>query len=549
MTATQIRTYDAVMERLRADGALGGAAERVGSELAERMGVSLPVALNLSGAVGDDRLQKAFAAISGIAEAKTGLVAISLPGLSPEFLKARRLAVLGLDGDEVELGMVDPLDEEAIRGIAFATGKPVRPMVMTASEQRRAHAALHEAQEEFEAPDDARDGVGADGAGLEFSRDAPVARMVAGWIVEAVRRRASDVHIEPRKDGLVVRYRIDGVMQAVAEQPLGAASSVLARIKVLADLDLGERRVPQDGRTTAIIEGRPIDLRVSVVPSVRGESAVLRILDRKEIRLDYEALGFEGPVRDLLERVRGWPHGLCLVTGPTGSGKTTTLYASLEALRHSDRKILAVEDPVEFHFDHVTQVQVSAKAGVTFPSAIRAFLRQDPDVILVGEIRDADTARAAVQAALTGHLVLATLHAIDAERAAARLLDMGVEPFQLAACLKAVIAQRLVRGLCPSCRTERVASMVEQREFKLRSDTRVYDACGCPACGQSGYAGRFAVAEGFEADTGFASDLLAGGNASEAARARMHVRMLDDGVRRAQKGLTSLAELSRALAG
>jgi type II secretory ATPase GspE/PulE/Tfp pilus assembly ATPase PilB-like protein len=275
----------------------------------------------------------------------------------------------------------------------------------------------------------------------------------------------------------------------------------------------------------------------------------LRILDRSEVRLDFDALGFSDPERALLERAISWPHGLFLVTGPTGSGKTTTLYAALEAMRLSDRKILTIEDPVEFHFDHVTQVQASAKRGVTFPAAIRAFLRQDPDVILVGEIRDGETARAAVQAALTGHLVLATLHAIDAPRAVPRLLDMGVEPFQLAACFRGALAQRLVRRLCTECRKPREAGAAEAEALALSPGERVWDARGCPRCGGTGFLGRLAVAEGFTVSDAFLAALRDGEGLLAAAEAGLAGRLLDDGAAKVRAGLTTPADVLRALAG
>jgi type II secretory ATPase GspE/PulE/Tfp pilus assembly ATPase PilB-like protein len=386
-------------------------------------------------------------------------------------------------------------------------------------------------------------------AAIEFDRDAPVARRVASWLATAVERRASDVHIEPRSQVLAIRFRVDGVLETIAEEPLAAAASVLARIKVLADLDLGERRIAQDGRTTIVVGGRPIDLRVSIVPSVNGEAAVLRILDRSEVKLSFDTLGFAPAERQLLDRAISWPHGLFLVTGPTGSGKTTTLYAGLEAMRASARKILTIEDPVEFHFDHVTQVQSAPKAGVTFPSAIRAFLRQDPDVILVGEIRDGETARAAVQAALTGHLVLATLHAIDAPRAVPRLLDMGVEPFQLAACFRGALSQRLVRRLCQHCRRKRASSQVERNTLALAPQEPVYDAAGCLRCAGTGFAGRIALAEGFEASDTFLSQLRDLGGLDAAAETCLPGRLRDDGAAKIRAGLTTSAEVLRALSG
>jgi type II secretory ATPase GspE/PulE/Tfp pilus assembly ATPase PilB-like protein len=541
--------YQLVLEWLRRHANLSSNAETAAAKAALLQNEPLPLTLNRMGAVSDGDLQAAFIAVS------RKPVAIGEPDpearedISIPFLRAHRALVLKGDDGLIHLALVDPFDEEAIRGVRFATGLSVSVSVMRASEQRRLFAQTYEDHAQAWTEEVAQRAEDRSDAALEFDRDAPIARRVAGWLAAAVDRRASDVHIEPRSNVLCIRFRIDGILETVAEEPLAAAASVLARIKVLADLDLGERRASQDGRTTIIVSGRPIDLRVSVVPSVHGEAAVLRILDRGEVKLSFDTLGFSPRERNLLDRAITWPNGLFLVTGPTGSGKTTTLYAGLEAMRHSSRKILTIEDPVEFHFDHVTQVQNAPKAGVTFPSAIRAFLRQDPDVILVGEIRDGETARAAVQAALTGHLVLATLHAIDAPRTAPRLLDMGVEPFQLAACFRGALSQRLVRALCPACRRARPARPPESQALQLPADATVYDAVGCEKCSPSGFYGRIAIAEGFEASDAFLSKLLARENLAASGDDYLSRRLHDDGAAKAMAGLTTCAEVMRALSG
>ncbi len=539
--------YAAVLNWLRLNANLSATAEAAASRAAKAYHEPLPLALNRLGVVTDTDLQSAMIAVSGAPAAASEPDPDALGELSLSFLKAHRALPLRSEDERFALGVVDPFDEDVLQGVMFATGRDVSLSILRAGEQRRWFTSLFEPQETGWALEVTQTDETRLEAALEFDRDAPVARRVASWLTAAVERRASDVHIEPRGDALIVRFRIDGQLETIAEEPLAAAASVLARIKVLADLDLGERRTAQDGRTSIVVAGRPIDLRVSIVPSVNGEAAVLRILDRAEVQLTFASLGFSENERGLLERAVSWPHGLFLVTGPTGSGKTTTLYACLEAMRETRRKILSIEDPVEFYFDHVTQVQYAPKAGVTFPSAIRAFLRQDPDVILVGEIRDGDTARAAVQAALTGHLVLATLHTIDAERAIPRLIDMGVESFQLAACFKGVIAQRLVRRTCAQCRPPALTSATEEAVSSFAAKLLAQRRQGCSTCHDVGFVGRLAIAEGFEADEHVLDAIRNGRFGGEMARQVMASDLAQDGAAKVRAGLTTSAEIARAL--
>lgn len=549
LSHTYSQAHERVLEWLRLNAGLSASAEALAVKATGTTGEPLPLVLNRLGAVSDTDLQSAFLSVSDKPPAEGEVDEQAIEVLSAAFLRAHRCVIFKSEGNAIQLGLVDPFDDEAIDGVVFAMGRPVDVSVLRAAEHRRLFSQAYEDTGAAWMQEVAERDEGRSEAALEFDRDAPVARRLASWLADAVARRASDVHIEPRSNSLSVRFRIDGVLQHVAEEPLAAAASIIARIKVLADLDLGERRAAQDGRTTIVVGGRPVDLRVSVVPSVNGEAAVLRILDRGEVKLDFRALGFSVGEQSLLDRALTWPHGLFLVTGPTGSGKTTTLYAGLETMRGSSRKVLTIEDPVEFNFDHVTQVQSMPKAGVTFPSAIRAFLRQDPDVIMVGEIRDGETARAAVQAALTGHLVLATLHAIDAPRAVPRLLDMGVEPFQLAACFRGALSQRLVRRLCPHCRRERDPSPAERASLGLSEGATVFDASGCGRCLQAGFLGRIVIAEGFEATDAFLSEVREMGALDNAAEAVLKSRLRDDGAAKAKAGLTTSAEVVRALSG
>lgn len=337
---------------------------------------------------------------------------------------------------------------------------------------------------------------------LDSDDEAPVIRLINGLIAEAIRNRGSDIHIEPFEDNLSVRLRIDGVLQEVIRLAARSAPVLVSRIKVMARLDIAEKRIPQDGRISLTLGGRAIDVRVSTLPSRHGERVVLRLLDRDQARFSIEDLGMPLDVRTRFEAALKEPNGVILVTGPTGSGKTTTLYAGLSMLNDKTRNILTVEDPVEYALDGVGQTQVNTKVGMTFAAGLRAMLRQDPDVVMVGEIRDVETAEIAIQASLTGHLVLSTVHTNSAISAITRLRDMGVESFLLASTVKAIVAQRLVRRLCTSCRVETDLPRFEDRQrLGLPTDAPLYQAKGCLACGNTGYQGRIGLYEIVRIDT------------------------------------------------
>ena len=394
------------------------------------------------------------------------------------------------------LAVVNPLDDRVARAAEFVLGEIPQIYIAQSGDWSRAYQNAFPDQDGF-----ASDLLESDPMLAELAdsdRDAPIVRQVATWISDAVEQGASDIHFEVHRSNLNVLFRIDGRLQSVFTGPKSIAASVVSRIKVIADLDLGERNRSQDGRASFVSRGQRIDIRVSIVPTINGECAVIRILDRPSHLLNLSELGFSDGLAESLSAITSQKHGLFIVAGPTGSGKTTTLYACLEALKGQGLKILSVEDPVEYHFDHVNQVQVSDKAGRTFASALRAFLRHDPDVILIGEIRDSETAEVAVQAALSGHLVLATLHAIDTARVKTRLTDMGIDHFKIDACLTASMAQRLLRKLCPSCRAKRALSAAEQQLFAqngIAPPTHIYSPTGCIECWGEGYRGRVAVAE------------------------------------------------------
>jgi general secretion pathway protein E len=360
---------------------------------------------------------------------------------------------------------------------------------------------------------------------LETSDDAPIIRMLNALLTQAARDGASDIHIEPYERHSVVRFRVDGTLREVVQPNRALHAALISRLKIMADLDIAERRLPQDGRISLRIGTRAVDVRVSTLPSAHGERAVLRLLDKSEGRLSLEALGMQGEVLKRFEHLVTQPHGIILVTGPTGSGKTTTLYAALSRLDAAGSNIMTVEDPIEYELAGVGQTQVNAKIELTFAKALRAILRQDPDVIMIGEIRDFETAQIAIQASLTGHLVLATLHTNDAASAVTRLTDMGVEPFLLSSSLLGVLAQRLLRKLCRSCH-----------------------GVGCPDCGQTGYSGRNGVFELLITDDAIRAQIH--NRASEAdirvaALAGGMTLMRDDGERLVLEGVTSREELLR----
>ena len=353
---------------------------------------------------------------------------------------------------------------------------------------------------------------------LDARDDAPVIRLINGLIAEAARIGASDVHIEPFDPALVVRMRVDGVMREALRLPGRVAPLLVSRVKVMARLDIAEKRLPQDGRIGLTMGSRALDVRVSTLPARSGERVVLRILDKEQGTLPIDGLGMQPPVLDALRRALRQPHGIILVTGPTGAGKTTTLYAALGSLHDGSRNILTVEDPVEYAIDGVGQTQVNARVGMSFAAGLRAILRQDPDVVMVGEVRDPETAQIAVQASLTGHLVLSTVHTNDAPGAVTRLRDMGIEPFLLASSLRLVVAQRLLRRLCTACREpmhgealsaalealghgiDGHAGAVHRGDAGHPADTLLYRATGCARCSHTGYAGRLAIHEALEVD-------------------------------------------------
>ena len=475
----------------------------------------------------------------------------SLGGLSVEFLKFHGVAPVSITEKEITVAVSNPLDDAGIRGVEFATSCRARPLIATLSDVDSAFALPFEGTADASILDET-DAHGSMEALRDLASDAPAIRLVQRLITMAVDRKASDIHIEPAESAVKVRFRLDGVLQDIETLSLGYANPIVSRVKVMARLNIAERRLPQDGRLNITVNGKGIDFRVATSPTLHGESLVLRILDRQEVELDFARLGFDAELTATMRAALQKPYGIVLSTGPTGSGKTTTLYTALKELNQPERKILTVEDPIEYRLNGVNQTQVKPQIGYTFASALRAFLRQDPDVLMVGEIRDRETAEVAIQAALTGHLLLSTLHTNTAAAAVTRLLDMGIDDFLLTSTLNLVIGQRLVRRLCAACRSayEPNAQVIDR--LGLASHGReipvLYHAVGCAACGGVGYAGRTGLLELLELSEPVRRAILARADAGaiekEATDLGMRT-MFRHGLDLASRGNTTLEEVLR----
>jgi general secretion pathway protein E len=477
-------------------------------------------------------------------------------GVSQNFLKKHRALILGEESGRLSIAMADPRDGHVLKAIRLITGKDVRPCVGIASEIEQ---ALDERTRRGEDADQEGSG-GADGAYREdvehlkeLASGAPVIRLVNQIVQGAVQSGASDIHIEPFESRLKVRYRIDGVLREMESPSADSAAAVASRVKIMAALNIAERRLPQDGRFKIRVAGEMIDLRVSTVPTVHGESLVLRLLRRDGSALDFGPLGYSPDTERALLRILDLPHGILLVTGPTGSGKTTTLYAALRHLNTSERKIITVEDPVEYNIEGVNQIQAKPQIGLTFANALRSIVRQDPDVIMIGEMRDTETAKIAVQSALTGHLVLSTLHTNDSAGSITRLLDMGVEDYLLASTVNAVMAQRLVRNLCTQCRRPYRPTPEEIRHWRLErftegTEPRLHRAVGCDQCGGTGYRGRSAIVELLVMSEPLRRLVLEhaeAGRIAHQAAAEGTRSMFEDGLTKALAGTTTIEEVVR----
>jgi general secretion pathway protein E len=474
-----------------------------------------------------------------------------IEGISIDFLQYHSAAPIQITGEAITVAIANPLDDTAARALEFATARPVSVVIATLGDIDAALINLR-GDAQVAAEFDDNDPNGSIEALRDLASDAPAIRLVQRLITMAVDRRASDIHIEPTETLLKVRFRLDGVLQDIETLPLGYASPVVSRVKVMAHLNIAERRLPQDGRLTITVNGKGIDFRVATSPTLHGESLVLRILDRQEVELDFLRLGFDTELLGTMRSALLKPYGIILSTGPTGSGKTTTLYTALKELNRPERKILTVEDPIEYMLAGVNQTQVKPQIGYTFAAALRAFLRQDPDVLMVGEIRDRETAEVAIQAALTGHLLLSTLHTNTAAAAVTRLLDMGIDDFLLTSTLNLVIGQRLVRRLCAQCR-EAFRPSAEVVDTFLPKDANSADYClfrpiGCSHCSGTGYAGRTGLLELLELSEPVRRAILARADAAtiEKAATDLGMRtMLGHGLELARRGDTTVEEILR----
>ncbi|HXU56309.1 MAG TPA: type II secretion system ATPase GspE [Casimicrobiaceae bacterium] len=480
--------------------------------------------------------------------------------VSARFLRESRALPLAEDESELALAMADPTDEYTVNAFEMVTGRKVRPQVAIPMELEAAlerlygagKSALGQILGDVEQRDDLA--FDADVQQLkDLASEAPVIRMVSLIITNALDTRASDIHIEPFENRLIVRYRIDGVLHEVESPPRRLSAAVISRIKIMANLDIAERRLPQDGRIRLRVQGKEIDLRVSTVPTMHGESVVMRILDKGGVALDFKRLGFEEDTLKKFLNVLMEPHGILLVTGPTGSGKTTTLYTALDRLNQPDVKILTVEDPVEYQMAGINQIQVKPQIDLTFANALRSIVRQDPDVIMIGEIRDLETAQIAVQSSLTGHLVLSTVHTNDAASTVNRLLDMGVEDYLLTSTVIGILAQRLVRTLCPACKASytalpEVVAELGLHKFAPPGDITLYHAKGCKECAQTGFIGRISIMEMLPMSDPLRTLIMRHANSAELRAEAIKegmVTMYEDGMRKALNGVTTFEEVLR----
>jgi len=510
----------------------------------------------------DQTILEALSARYRMGLANLDLTSAPARDVVPEALARKyRILPLAVSDSTLDIATSDPNDIDCERTLGFATGRSIRMWLASPSR-------IAERIEDVYRPENAVEKI-LDSVGMEYdvlsiaealddeiglssdkAGERPIIRLVDHVIAQAITQRASDIHIETEEAGLVVRYRVDGVLKQTMTLPRAVSPPLVSRVKIISGLDIADRLRPQDGRARVSVNGSRVDLRISTLPASHGEKVVIRILDGRATPLALDGLGLTAHDFARMQQLVNLREGIVLVTGPTGSGKTTTLYSALRVIQSRGVNIVTVEDPVEYKIPGIVQVQVNEKAGLTFASALRSILRQDPDVVLIGEIRDRETATIATQASLTGHLVLTTLHTIDAASSVSRLLDIGVEPYKIAAALKGIIAQRLVRRLCPACRAPTTAAVDERYRQWIPSGIELYRPVGCSECGGMGYRGRVAVTEVIVADSELERSISLGESADrlgEVARAAGMRSLWESGITHVLDGLTDLEELVRVI--
>jgi general secretion pathway protein E len=481
--------------------------------------------------------------------------------LSVQFMKESKFIPGPMENNTLTVIMADPYDFYAIDAIRLATKKKIQVLfgqeskILEAIE--RSYGAGGSSMEKIIEDMDSIPDLQAEGEEnvdqlRDMASEGPVIRLVNLIITRAIERRASDIHLEPFEDNFRVRYRVDGVLHDVESPPKRLQAAIISRVKIMAKMNIAERRLPQDGRIMLRVKGKEIDFRVSTVPTIHGESIVLRILDKSSIVLDIMKLGFGRDTLEAFQALIRHPHGIILVTGPTGSGKTTTLYCALEKINSPDKKIITVEDPVEYQLKGINQIQVKPAINLTFANALRSIVRQDPDVILIGEIRDSETAEIAIHSALTGHLVLSTLHTNDAPSAITRLINMGMEDYLLSSTIIGILAQRLVRTACPYCREPSSPDPAVLQEMKMDGvnpeEIRVFDVKGCAQCGNTGYWGRVGIYELLQVTEDIQKLILEKRDANlikERARKAGMRTLRQDGWLKVREGITTVSEVLR----
>ena len=478
-------------------------------ELQKGTGMKLGEILKQEGLVNDEQIMKVIEAQFGIQYLDITKVYIDSEAVKmvpEEVCRKHTIVPIEVMNGEVTLAMKDPLDYYAIEEVKFYLVLPIKPVISSEDainatiEKYFGKQTAEKAVQQFEKEYVPVEKVEKQTEHEKEIDNAPIVKYVNSIIENSIRNNASDIHIEPEEDGIRVRIRIDGILNETLKSPLNMLNAIITRIKVMADMNVAEKRVPQDGRIAFKIDGKNIDLRVSTIPTIYGEKTVMRVLDKTSFLLSKNNLGLTPHNSEIFDRLIGKPYGIILVTGPTGSGKTSTLYTILSEINDIKKNIITLEDPVEYNLKGVNQVQLNSKSGLTFAAGLRSILRQDPDIVMVGEIRDGETAEIAIRAALTGHLVLSTLHTNDAPGVINRLTDMGIEPFLVSSSLIGVIAQRLVRKICPHCRKEYTP---DEREMSLlginpEDEIKLAKGIGCKLCGGTGYKGRQAIFEMME---------------------------------------------------